>query len=87
MSLIVTFVTVHQALKCENALGAAGVGVRLMPVPRKLSSSCGLCAEVADLDGPSLCAQLKAAGIEHEAVYRMKDKCPPELVAAMAHDE
>ncbi|OPZ65132.1 MAG: hypothetical protein BWY85_00777 [Firmicutes bacterium ADurb.Bin506] len=83
MSPIVTFATVHQALKCENVLGTDGVGVRLMPVPRRLSSSCGLCAEIAGLDATALCARLEAAGIEYEAVYRMGDKGPPELVASM----
>ncbi len=87
MSLIVTFVTVHQALKCESALGADGMSVRVMPVPRRLSSSCGLCAEVTDVEGARLCGLLGEHGIEYEAVYSMKAGCAPELVAAAPNDE
>ena len=62
-SLVVTFSTVHQALKCESALGADGINVKLMPVPRRISSSCGISARVENVNPDALCAKLRAAHV------------------------
>ena len=37
------FRTVHDVLKAENALKDRGVSFELVPVPRALSSECGVC--------------------------------------------
>ena len=51
---IATFHTHLAALMTSRALTSRGVRARMMPVPRKLSSSCGTCvrylAEEANLD-------------------------------------
>ena len=51
---IATFHTHLSALMTSRALTGLGVQARMMPVPRKLSSSCGTCvrylAEAAHLD-------------------------------------
>ena len=51
---IATFHTHLAALMTSRALTGRGVNARMMPVPRKLSSSCGTCvrylAEEAHLD-------------------------------------
>lgn len=43
---IFTFDTISEALRFEKVLKENEINVRLMPVPRKLSSSCGTCAKV-----------------------------------------
>lgn len=40
---IATFHTHLAALTTARALGAEGIPAKMMPVPRKLSSSCGTC--------------------------------------------
>lgn len=42
MHCIATFDTTHMALRFEKLCRAAGLDVRIVPVPRELSSSCGL---------------------------------------------
>lgn len=42
MECLVTFDTTHMALLFEKACRASGLKARIVPVPRKLSASCGL---------------------------------------------
>lgn len=41
MECMATFDTTHMSLKFEKKCRAAGLDVRIIPVPRELSSSCG----------------------------------------------
>ena len=61
---IATFHTHLSALLTSRALTALGVQARLMPVPRKLRSSCGTCVWYLSED-----AQLSAMDEDVEAVY------------------
>ena len=55
IAYIATFFTHHDALVYKRDLAKIDVMGKLMPVPRKLSSSCGTCisftAEESQLDG------------------------------------
>lgn len=42
-----TFDTISEALRFERVLKDKKVNVRLMPVPRRFSSSCGTCAAIS----------------------------------------
>ena len=42
MPCIATFETAHMALRFEKTCRAAGIEARIVPVPRALSTSCGL---------------------------------------------
>ncbi|MBQ3764089.1 MAG: DUF3343 domain-containing protein [Synergistaceae bacterium] len=45
MSCLATFKTTSAALMFERTCKGAGINARIAPVPRKLSSSCGLACE------------------------------------------
>lgn len=64
MRYIATFYTHLAALKTQRALSRAGLSARLMPVPRKLSASCGTCVS---FEADDVNAQLLDA--DGEAVY------------------
>ena len=61
---IATFHTHLSALMTSRALAALGVRAQMMPVPRKLSSSCGTCVRYLS-DDP----QLDSMDEDAEAVY------------------
>lgn len=61
---IATFHTHLSALMTSRNLTALGIPARMMPVPRKLSSSCGTCVRYL-AGGP----QLSAMDEDLEAVY------------------
>ena len=39
----ILFTTIHEVLKAEQTLKDRGVDMELVPVPRSLSSDCGVC--------------------------------------------
>ncbi len=45
MTCLATFKTTSMALMFERVCRSAGIAARIAPVPRKLSSSCGLACE------------------------------------------
>ena len=61
---IATFHTHLSALMTSRSLTGLGVQARMMPVPRKLSSSCGTCVRYLAAD-----ANLSAMDEDVEAVY------------------
>ena len=61
---IATFHTHLSALMTSRALIALGVDARMMPVPRKLSSSCGTCVRYLAQE-----PNLEAMDEDVEAVY------------------
>ena len=40
---VVLFRSVHHALRAEKLLKEAGIPCKLIPIPRNLSSDCGVC--------------------------------------------
>ena len=61
---IATFHTHLSALMTSRSLTGLGVQARMMPVPRKLSSSCGTCVRYLSED-----ANLSSMDEDVEAVY------------------
>jgi hypothetical protein len=47
MTCVLLFQSVHQVMRGEKLLKARGVTVNLVPVPREISSECGVAIEVA----------------------------------------
>ena len=73
---IATFHTHADALVSHRNLTGAGLSARMMPVPRKLSSSCGTCIRyTADTPVAHLLAE------DWEAIYRVSDGNVYEKVA------
>ena len=66
---IATFHTHLSALLTSRSLTALGIQARMMPVPRKLSSSCGTCVRYLAGD-----ACLQAMDEDVEAVYEKVGK-------------
>lgn len=65
----VTFPSTFWALRAEKALTARGWRARLRPVPRALSSSCGLALEVRDSGREAIVAGLEEEKVRFEGVY------------------
>lgn len=52
MIYFLLFFTIHDVLKVEKALKGHDVEIELVPVPRNLSSDCGMCIKLkGDLEG------------------------------------
>lgn len=51
MIFIATFFSHFGAVSCKKSCDKAGLPAKMMPVPRKLSSSCGTCVRI-ETDSP-----------------------------------
>jgi len=56
---VVLFLSVSHALRAEKLLKAAGIPCKLIPVPRHLSSDCGVCLRFEPSLRPRVEATLK----------------------------
>jgi hypothetical protein len=64
--------SISHAMKGESELTKAGVPHKLVPVPRSLSSQCGVCIRVAPSDREAAEATLTTAGIEIAAAHELQ---------------
>ncbi len=63
------FHTTSHAIRAEKMLKQAGIACRLTPVPRHLSSDCGVCIRVGQADKEPAQATLERARIEMAGVH------------------
>jgi hypothetical protein len=59
------------ALRAEKVLQKAGVACKLIPVPRHLSSDCGVCIRIERADQETALQALRAARVEIEEVHEL----------------
>lgn len=57
------------ALRSEKVLQQAGIEIRLIPVPRELSSNCGIAVRFAWADREEVSRALDEAGVEPEGIH------------------
>ena len=69
-TVILVYSTGH-AIQAERLLHRAGIGSRLVPVPRHLSSDCGVCLQIAQADGEAVEQVLQEASVQIEGIYEI----------------
>ena len=57
------------AIRVEKLLGEAGIPCKLIPVPRQISSDCGVCVRVLRAHTQAVRRAIEAAGIEIEGIH------------------
>ena len=57
------------AIRAEKILHQAGIQSKLIPVPRHLSSNCGVCVRIEQADKDAALKALEAVKIEIEGVH------------------
>ena len=80
---LISFPNVHHAFKCETVIRKPGRRIQIVPVPRKVSSSCGLAVEVQVDDivhGRDLVRELGSGGVDYEAVFLLRQDGRYELI-------
>ena len=66
--IILVYSTSH-ALRLEKALKAERIDNKLIPVPRQLSSDCGVCVRVSRSDGERVRGIMLKIGMDIQGVY------------------
>jgi hypothetical protein len=67
---VMTFKSVHSALKAEKVLKENGFAVGIIPVPRQLSSDCGIAIDLVNYHPEVIKNILKHKRITPEAFHK-----------------
>lgn len=67
--VVILLPSTSHAIHAEAALKGAGLGCKMIPVPRHISSDCGVCIRIAREDQAAARATLDAAGIQWEGMH------------------
>jgi len=67
-TVVLVYSTSH-ALRAEKVLAEAGIPCKLIPVPRQLSSDCGVCIRIHTDDRAAARGVLNVAGLEIEGIH------------------
>ncbi|TYP58838.1 DUF3343 domain-containing protein [Thermosediminibacter litoriperuensis] len=78
---MITFPSVHHALRFESRMKGTGISFQLVPVPREISSSCGVAAKVTNTVERTLIDAVEKTGIEFDSIYLYESpKEKPRLI-------
>jgi hypothetical protein len=66
---VVLVYSTSYALRAEKVLQGEGVACKLVPVPRHLSSDCGVCVRIGQTDQEAALRALESAGVEIEGIH------------------
>lgn len=69
-AVILVHSTSH-AIRAEKILHQAGIRCKLIPVPRHLSSDCGVCVRIQQADREAALQALESAHMELEAIHEI----------------
>jgi hypothetical protein len=69
-AVILVYSTSH-ALRLEKLLQGEGITCKLIPVPRQVSSDCGVCVRVLRPDLPAARRTVDAAGLKIVGIHRI----------------
>jgi len=72
--LVAIFHSIHRVMKAEKLLKQAGKNILLIPVPRQLTSDCGLAIRFSQEFRGEIEEVLTAAGLEIQELYLRQRK-------------
>jgi hypothetical protein len=70
--VVIIIYTVSQAIKIEKILRKIGITCKLIPVPRFLSSDCGVCVSIRKSDEGKVRQILQDSNIDIQGLYSIE---------------
>ena len=70
-SAVIIVYSTSYALRIEKFLKKNGIFCKLIPVPRHLSSDCGVCVSIASSDKEAALQTLETAHLEFSGIYNV----------------
>jgi len=67
--MVILVPSTSHAMHAEAALKRAGIGCKMIPVPRHISSDCGVCIRIAREDQAMARTVLDAAAVAWESMH------------------
>ena len=69
-AVIIVYSTSH-AIRIEKLLQGEGIACKLIPVPRQISSDCGVCIRILQSDVEAARQAIAAAQVEIEGIHEI----------------
>lgn len=66
---VMLFPSTSHAIRVDNILHKAGIQSKMIPVPRHLSSNCGVCVRIERADTEAARRALEEVGVEMDGVH------------------
>ena len=66
---ILTFDSVHHALRAEKILRENGIPISVINTPRHISTDCGICLRFEEDLEPKIREVFKEGGVEYQGIY------------------
>jgi len=70
MKVLLVYSTSH-AIRIEKVLRSKGIACKLVPVPRHLSSDCGICVRFRALEESLVAKAVEETGIETVGIFEV----------------
>ena len=78
---VFTFYSTHLALEFERVLKGKKIEVKLIPVPRQISSSCGLAGRIIEDQVDEIKSICEKKDIEYDNIYKIfNDNKDPDKI-------
>ena len=74
--LYMIFKSMTHVLSAERTARKSGIFCRMVPIPRNISTDCGMCISVKTADGPAFLDAVKDKGLEPERVEEHEGSGP-----------
>ncbi len=74
--LYMIFKSMTHVLSAERTARKSGIFCRMVPIPREISTDCGMCISVKTADGPAFLDVVKKKGLEPEKVEEHQGSGP-----------
>ena len=71
---VILFPSIHFAIRAEKLMKGKGIPMKLIPVPRHLSSDCGVCLRIPWEKKEEILALLAQAKVKVAGAYSLPDK-------------
>lgn len=68
---VITFQSVSYSIKFEKKMKEKGINVKLVPVPRSISASCGMCGKFDCSQRDEIERICTEGKIKHEGIYEL----------------
>ena len=65
---VILFVGTSHAIQADSVLKQSGIACKMIPVPRHISSDCGVCVRIGRQDRVAAAEVLRAAGTAWESM-------------------
>ena len=68
---VIMVYSIGYALRIEKSLQGRGIACKLIPVPRQISSDCGVCVRILRSDIEAASKVIEAANVEIEGIHEI----------------